>query len=74
MAMAKPRKEKKKQKHTPISDTDLEKQVNQVRYVSGAENIVDSSLQATQLMDVDNEDGANKEIKEVNKYFTMPVS
>ncbi len=56
----KPRKEKKKQKHPPISDTNLEKQVNRVRDVSGGENIVDSSLQATQLMDVDNEEGANK--------------
>jgi hypothetical protein len=47
-----------------------------VRDVSGGENIVDSSLKLTKLMDIDNDskDGANKEIKEVTKYFTMPVS
>ena len=58
------------------SQIHLEKQVNQVKDGSGGENIVDSSLQATQLMDIDNdnEDGANEEIEEVTKYFTMPVS
>jgi hypothetical protein len=70
----KPQKEKKKQKRPPISDSDLEKQVNQVRDVSGGENIIDSSLNLTQLLDIDNKYDANKEIKEGTKYFTMTVS
>ncbi len=38
---------KKHKKHPPTSDTDLEKQVNQVRDASGGGNIVDSSLRLT---------------------------
>jgi hypothetical protein len=34
----------KKKKRPPISDSDLEKQVNEVRDISGGGNIVDSSL------------------------------
>jgi hypothetical protein len=65
----------KHKKRPPISDTDLEKQVNQVRDASGGGNIVDSSLRLTQLLDTnnDNEDDANEEVKEGTKYFTMPV-
>ncbi len=73
----KPRKPKqmKHQKRPPISDTNLEKQVNQVRDVTGGGNIVDSSLRLTQLLDIDNDnkDDANEEVKEGTKYFTMPV-
>ncbi len=69
-------KQRKQQKLPLISDTNLERQVNQVRDVSGEGNIVDSSLKLTQLLGIDNDnkDGANKEIKEGTKYFTMPVS
>jgi hypothetical protein len=65
----------KQKKRPPISDSDLEKQVNQVRDICGGGNIVDSSLRLTQLLDTnnDNEDDANKEVKEVTKYCTMPV-
>jgi hypothetical protein len=58
------------QKRPVISDANLEKQVNWVRDDS-LQNVVDSSLQATQAPDFD---GANKVIKEVTKYFTMPVT
>jgi hypothetical protein len=51
----KPMKQKKQLKRPPISDTDLEKQVNQVRDVGGGENIIDSSFKLTQLLDTDNE-------------------
>jgi hypothetical protein len=51
----------KQQKRPAISDTDLEKQVNWVRDVS-LQNVVDSSLQATQSLDFDNNDGATKVI------------
>ena len=75
MAMAKHANRRSNRSALP-SQIHLEKQVNQVKDGSGGENIVDSSLQATQLMDIDNdnEDGANEEIEEVTKYFTMPVS
>jgi hypothetical protein len=65
----------KHKKRPPISDTNLKKQVNQVRDTSGGGNIVDSSLRLTQLLDTNNnnEDDANKEVKEGTKYFTMPV-
>jgi hypothetical protein len=75
MAMAKHANRRSNRSALP-SQIHLEKQVNQVKDGSGGENTVDSSLQATQLMDIDNdnEDGANEEIEEVTKYFTMPVS
>jgi hypothetical protein len=38
------------------------------------QNVVDSSLQATQAQDFDNNDGVNKVINEVTKYFTMNVT
>ena len=46
-----------------------------MRDISGGGNIVDSSLRLTHLLDTnnDNEDDANKEVKEVTKYCTMPV-
>ncbi len=63
----------KQQKHPAISDTNLEKQVNWVRDVS-LQNVVDSSLQATQSLDFDNNDGTTEVINEVTKYFTMNVT
>ncbi len=65
---------KKQQKRPAISDTDLEKQLDQVRDVS-LQNVVDSSLQATatQATDEDSNDGAN-EVVYVTKYFTMNVT
>jgi hypothetical protein len=65
-----PAMSKNEQKCPAISDANLEKQVNQVRDGS-LQNVVYSSLQAAQAPDFD---GANKVIKEVTKYFTMPVS
>ncbi len=64
--------QKKQRRHAPITDTDLAKQVNQV----SPENIVDSSLQATQAEDVlVSEDGANGETThQETKYFTIPVT
>ncbi len=44
-----------------------------VRDVS-LQNVVDSSLQATQSTDFDNNDGATEVINEVTKYFTMNVT
>ena len=67
----------KHKKRPPISETDLEKQVNLVRDASGGGNIVDSLLRLTQtqLLDTNNnnEDDANEEVKERTKYFTFPV-
>jgi hypothetical protein len=64
--------QKKQWKHASILDTNLAKQVNQV----SPENIVDSSLQATQAEDVlVNKDGANGEMThQETKYFTIPVT
>jgi len=61
----------KKKKCPPISDSDLEKRVNQGRDISGGGNIVDSSLRLTTN---DNEDDDNKEAEEGTKYITLPVS
>jgi hypothetical protein len=61
---------KNQQKCPAISDVNLEKQVNRVRDGS-LQNVVDSSFQATQAPDFD---GANEVIKEVTKYFTMPLT
>jgi len=66
----------KHKKHPAISDADLDKQVNKVRDASGGWNIVDSSLRHTQTqfdINYDNEDDANKVVKERTKYFTFPV-
>jgi hypothetical protein len=65
-----PAMSKNQQKCPVISDANLEKQVNRVRDGS-LQNVVDSTLQATQAPDFD---GANKVIKEVTKYFTMPIT
>jgi hypothetical protein len=64
----------KHKKRPPISDTNLETQVNQVRDASGGGNIVDSSLRLTLDTNNKNEDDSNEEVQEVTKYFTMPVS
>ena len=58
------------QKRPAISDANLEKQVNWVRD-SSLQNVVDSSLQATQAPD---SYGDKEVIKELTKYFTMPVT
>jgi uracil phosphoribosyltransferase len=56
----------KKKKRPPISDLDLEKQVNQVRDIIGGGSIVDSSLRLTT--------NDNLEVEEGTKYITLPVS
>lgn len=71
----------KKKKSPPISDSDLEKRVNQLRDISGGgnindsllRNIVDSSLRLTTTND-NEEDDDNKEVEGGTKYITMPVS
>jgi hypothetical protein len=65
-----PAMSKNQQKRPAISDANLEKQVNWVRD-GNLQNVVDPSLQATQAPDFD---GANEVIKEVTKYFTMPIT
>jgi hypothetical protein len=69
----------KKKKRPPISDSNLEKQVNQVRDISGGGNIVDSSLRnivdsSLSLTTNDNEDDDNEEVNEGTKYITLPIN
>ena len=45
-----------------------------MRDSSGGGNIVDSLLRLTLDTNNNNEDDANKEVQEVTKYFTVPVS
>ena len=60
----------KKKKRPLISDPDLEKQVNQMRSISGGGNIVDLSLLLTTNV---KEDDDIEEVKEGTKYITMPI-
>jgi hypothetical protein len=48
-------------------------QQNQVRDAS-LQNVVDSSLQATQAPDLSSNDSSGEDVVEVTKYFTMDVS
>ncbi len=63
----------KKQKRPAISDVDLEKQLNWVRDAS-LQNVVDSSLQATQAPDLGINDSSDKDVTEVTNYFTMDIT
>ena len=60
-------------KRPAISDIELEKQLNRVRNAS-LQNVVDSSLQATQAPDLSSNYSSGKDVVEVMKYFTMDVS
>jgi hypothetical protein len=60
-------------KRPAISDVDLEKQLNRVRNATLQDNVVDSSLQATQAPDLGSYDCSDEDVIEVTNYFTMDV-
>jgi hypothetical protein len=60
-------------KRPAISDVVLEKQLNRVRNASLQDNVVDSSLQATQAPDLGSNDCSDEDVIEVTNYFTMDV-
>ena len=60
-------------KRPAISDVDLEKQLNRVRNASLQDNVVDSSLHATQAPDLGSNDCSDEDVIEVTNYFTMDV-